>query len=263
MSFTQKNRRMFPMARAVFALLMREIATTYGRYPGGYIWAILEPIGAIAILSAAFSLVFASPALGLNFPLFYATGYLPYTMYSQLSSKLAQSIRYSRPLLFYPSVTFIDAIFARFLLNVLTDISVFVIVMFGIVLVYGLDPIINLPMVFMSLAMVSVLGLGVGVLNCFLFMMFPVWEQVWGIINRPLFIVSGVFFLFESMPEPYRSYLWFNPLIQITGYMRGGFYSTYDSSYVSLIYVFGIGLTCLVVGLILLSRYHRYLLNER
>lgn len=263
MTFTQKKRRLFPTARTVFALFLREIATTYGRYPGGFAWAILEPVGAIAILSFAFSLIFASPTLGLNFPLFYATGYLPYTMYSELSSKVAQSIRFSKPLLFYPSVTFIDAIIARWLLNILIHLSVFVIVLVGIILIFDLDPIIDFPLILISLTMVMILALGVGVLNCFLFMMFPVWEQVWGILNRPLFIMSGVFFMIESIPEPYGSYVWFNPLIQITGYMRGGVYSTYDTSYVSLIYVFGFGLACLVVGLVFLSRYHHYLLNER
>lgn len=263
MSFAQKKRRLFPTARSVIALLLREIATTYGRYPGGYAWAILEPVGAIAILSIAFSLIIRSPGLGLNFPLFYATGYLPYMMYSELSQKISNSIRFSKPLLFYPSVTFVDSIIARWLLTVVTHLSVFAIVVLGIILIYNLDPIIDFPMIFIALAMVAVLGLGVGVLNCFLFLMFPVWEQLWGIINRPLFIVSGVFFMIDVIPEPYRSYLWYNPLIQITGYMRGGVYSTYDTSYVSFIYVFGFGLICLVVGLIFLGRYHRYLLNER
>ena len=30
--------------RTISALIMREMQTTYGRSPGGYLWAVLEPV---------------------------------------------------------------------------------------------------------------------------------------------------------------------------------------------------------------------------
>jgi capsular polysaccharide transport system permease protein len=33
--------------RTIVALIMREMATSYGRSPGGYIWAIAEPVAGI------------------------------------------------------------------------------------------------------------------------------------------------------------------------------------------------------------------------
>ena len=71
----------FSTLRTVLALMLREMSTTYGRSPGGYLWAILEPAGGIAMMSVAFGLVLRSPSLGTNFPIFYATGYLPFMMY--------------------------------------------------------------------------------------------------------------------------------------------------------------------------------------
>lgn len=262
-SITNTARRKWPTARAIVALLLREMSTTYGRTPGGYLWAILEPVGALAVLSIAFSVMFNAPALGTNFPLFYATGYLPFMMYSQIAQKVGSSIRFSKPLLFYPAVTYLDAILARWILALLTHLSVFVIVYSGIILAYGLSPILDMPRMINALAMAAFLGLGVGTLNTFLIMMFPVWEQAWAIINRPLFIISGVFFLFESIPEPLRGLLWFNPLIHVTGEMRKGVYATYDAAYVTPIYVYSIGAVTLLLGLVFLNRYHRFLLNQR
>src|SRR5690606_15198503 len=89
----------FRMVRTVTALMLREIATTYGRSVGGYIWAILEPVLGVALLSVLFSLALRSPGLGSNFPLFYATGFLPFAMFHDLSSKTAAAIRFSRPFL--------------------------------------------------------------------------------------------------------------------------------------------------------------------
>ena len=67
--------------RAIGALVLREMATTFGRSPGGWLWAVAEPVAVIALLSFAFSLAFRSPSLGTSFPLFYATGYLPFLLF--------------------------------------------------------------------------------------------------------------------------------------------------------------------------------------
>ena len=154
-----RNRR-FRFPRAVSALLLREMISTYGRSPGGYLWAVLEPIAAIAILSFVFSLILRAPSLGMNFPYFYATGYLPFFFYMQISQLMAASIRFSRPLLEYPSVTFLDALVARFILNALTHLLVFVVVMAGIIIIYDLRPILDWQALFMAQAMIIALTYG-------------------------------------------------------------------------------------------------------
>ena len=93
-------------------------------------------------------------------------------------------------------------------------------------------------------------------------MRFPVWVTIWGILNRPMFLISCIFFLFETIPQPYQDILWYNPLIHIVGEMRAGFYSNYDAPYVSELYVYGVSLCLTVVGLVLLRRFHRELLER-
>lgn len=258
-----RRTRSFGTARSVSALMLREMATTYGRSPGGYLWAVLEPIGALAVLTVAFSLLLRSPSLGTNFTLFYATGYLPFALYLSLAGKIAQSIRFSRPLLAYPSVTYMDAILARFLLTLLTQLTVFYIVMTGLHIVYDIRSILDVPAILLGLSMAAALGFAVGVMNCFLMSVMPVWENVWMIVNRPLFILSAILYIYEDLPALGQTYMWFNPLAHMTGVMRTGFYATYDATYVSLPYVFGVALTISTVGLILLGRYHRHILNEK
>ncbi|WP_298258109.1 ABC transporter permease [uncultured Litoreibacter sp.] len=252
----------FRTARAIIALVLREMSSTYGRSPGGYIWALLEPIGAIAVLSFVFSYAFRAPGLGTNFPLFYATAFLPYMMFLDVSTKVAQSILFSRQFLSYPSVTFIDALVARFLLNIITHIMVFYVVIVGIHWVFDFSSIIDYKLIFLAFIVASFFAMGVGVVNCFLFTMFPVWQSIWGILMRPMFIVSGVFFLFEDVPTELRDYLWFNPLIHITGLMRAAFYPTYDASYVSLTFLFLTSAVLLSLGLVLLRRFYRDLIER-
>jgi capsular polysaccharide transport system permease protein len=64
-------------------------------------------------------------------------------------------------------------------------------------------------------------------------------------------------FMYHMIPLPFRDWLWFNPLIQVVGLMRSGFYPNYDASYVSVSYVVLLSLLPGVIGLLFLRRYYR------
>ncbi len=248
--------------RAIGALMLREIITTYGRSPGGYVWAILEPAAGIALLTLVFSIGFRTPPLGTSFALFYAAGILPLMMYTDISSKLAQTVQFSRALLAYPRITFLDALIARFILNFLTQMMVHFIVL-GFILIY-LKPTTTLDFGKIGLAylLTLTLSIGIGTLNSFLTLAYPVWNTAWAILNRPLFLVSCVFFIFESVPQPYSNFLWFNPIVHIAGLMRDGFYPFYQPTYVSVAYPLAVSALTTMAGLFLLNRYHRDILDK-
>lgn len=244
------------------ALILREMSSTYGRSPGGYVWAILEPLGMIALLSAAFSLMLRAPSLGSNFILFYATGYLPFVLYQQISVRVTQAIKFSKPLLRYPSVTWLDAILARFILNTLTQIMAGFILLGSILLIVDTHTVLNLPPILLAICLAALLGLGVGLMNCLLVGLFPVWGTIWSIITRPLFLTSAILYIYEEMPEIVQSILWYNPLVHITGMFRSGVYSLYDPVYISPLYVLGVALTTMALGLVLMRRYHKEILGR-
>lgn len=254
--------RQFATFRAVFALMIREMATRHGRSPGGYAWALLEPLGGIIILSLGMAIIIRTPPLGNSFILFFATGFLPFQIYQNLSNTVSRSISFSRALLFYPSVTWIDAVIARFILNALTDVLAMLIVMTGILSIADTTALLNLGPILTSIGLALLTGLSLGMLNCVIFGLFPVWMQVWSIVTRPLFLVSGVLFIYDDMPPIAQNILWYNPLIHITGLMRQGFYPTYRGDYISVPYVAGIALVCLFLGVVLMGRHHRNILNS-
>ena len=248
--------------RVVGALMLREMATTYGRSPGGYVWAIAEPVLGIVLLTAVFSAIIRTPPLGSNFALFYATGMLPFLLYNDIAGKVGNAIRYSRPLLAYPSVTYIDAIVSRVVLNTMTGIVVLVIVMGSIITFYNLSVSLDYGAILHAIVMAVALGLGVGTVNCYLSGLFPVWERVWAIVTRPLFIISGIFFLVDGLPEPLRTLILWNPVAHVIIEMRAGFFATYDGRYASPLFVYGVSTILLFFGLLLLYRAHREILDE-
>ncbi|MGL6208650.1 MAG: ABC transporter permease [Paracoccaceae bacterium] len=251
----------FASFRAIGALVLREMATENGKHPGGYIWAVLEPVAAIVVLTIIFSFGFRSPSIGINFPIFYATGILPFGVYADIAGKTGTAIMFSRALLAYPTVTFMDAIIARLVVNLLTHIMVCFIVFGGILIIFETRTMPDIPIILSSFALAIGLGIGVGSVNCVLFTLYPLWQKVWALITRPLFLASCVFFIFDNVPPMVQQYLWWNPLVHVVGQMRHGFYPSYDAQYVSLIYGWSVALSLTLIGIIFMRRYNRDMIN--
>lgn len=252
----------FTALRSICALMLREMSTSYGRSPGGYAWAILGPVAGVGVMSVAFAFALHSPPLGSSFLLFYATGLLPLTTYREISQKLTIALKFSRGLLAYPSVSYMDAILARLILNGLTDILVFTIVITGVIWFDAPHTSVDPLTVASAFAMTFAFAFGVGTLNIVLTSMVPVWGQLWSIINRPLFLISGIFFLIDELPKAVRDILLWNPVTHMIMEMRAAFYTSYEGAHVSEFYVYSISGISALLGLLLLRRYHRVLLDE-
>ncbi len=249
-------------ARTVTALILREMASRYGRSPGGYVWALLEPLGMILILSFGFSLLMKSPSLGTSFVLFYATGYLPFVYFQSTTRFAGAALRYSRALLMYPAVGWFDCVFARVVLNTLTSLLVSYLLLTGILIFTDTRVQIDLRPILEAYILAGLLGTGVGLMNCFIIGFVPVWQSVWSIITRPLFLASGIIILYEEMPALAQGILWWNPLIHVTAIARSGFYSMYDPAFVSHVFVLGVGLALTAFGLLFMRQHHAEILTR-
>ncbi|WP_188525741.1 ABC transporter permease [Sinisalibacter lacisalsi] len=256
------HRRSFATSRVILALLLREMTSKYGRSPGGYLWAIIEPLGMILMLSVGFSLLMRAPSLGSSFLLFYASGYMVFQQYKVVVSSVENGINYSRALLNYPAVTWLDALIARFVLNALTNILNTILILGGVLYFVKSTGVLDLYPMLIAMALASLLGLSIGSLNCLLSGLFPVWKTVTKIINRPLMIASAVLYIFEDMPMQVGNVLWWNPLTHLTGLMRQGMYSTYHPQYISITYVVLFALVPLAVSLLFLRAYNRTIINQ-
>jgi capsular polysaccharide transport system permease protein len=259
----RRVQRRFGHPRTIAALMLREMGSRYGSNPGGYVWAVLEPLGMIIVLSMAFALMLRSPPLGNSFLLFYATGVLPYGLFGTISRVAMNALSFSRSLLKYPAVTWFDAVAARVILNVLTEMLVAYILLAGILTVTSARAILTYGPILESFAMAAFLGLGVGLINCVIQGFFPVWQTIWGVITRPLFLASGIIWLYDDLPPLPQKILWYNPLNHVTSTSRTGYYPTYEAQFVSPVFVWGIALGLTALGLLLMRRYHLQILGRK
>ncbi|MBN8180039.1 ABC transporter permease [Roseibium aggregatum] len=234
----------------VFALIVREMTTRYGNKFGGYMWAVMDPVLHIMILTTVFSAIAHIPPLGRSFTLFFATGYAAFYLYRSTSDQVASAVEANRALLNYPVVGPYDAIIGRIVLQIATLFMVNLILFGGLWLAVPFEKIDLGPILLASVIAIT-LGAGVGASNIVWFHLNSTYQQIWNIINRPAFIVSGVFFLPETVPHPFREILLWNPLVHIIGLFRTGFYPTYRAPYVDMPYIVGLAMFSIVFGLFL------------
>ncbi|NRG18545.1 ABC transporter permease [Rhizobiales bacterium] len=241
--------------RVIAALVIREMTTRYGNKIGGYIWAIVDPVAFIALMSIVFSAIAHSPPIGRSFVLFYASGYMAFWIYRSMTDQVSQAAKSNRALLNYPIVSPFDTFVARAALQGGTQLAVCVLIFSGIaVFITPLHSLDFQSLITASLVAIT-LGVGIGMLNSVLFRMSEVYQQVFNIINRPLFIVSGVFFLPESIPHPYQDYLLWNPVSHIIGWFRRGIYPSYRAAFVDEAWLIGIAIAALFTGLLITSAF--------
>lgn len=240
--------------RVLGALALRETCARFGRSPGGYLWAVAEPLGGAVVLTAVFGLVVASPPIGPSFMLFYATGLVPFLAFSAVANGAMNAASQNRGLMCYPSVTPLDVVLARAGLEALAQTAVAAVLLGGLVAALGL-PVGFEPACFAAaLAAAAGFGLAVGTANAALVAYVPAWRHVWAVANKPLFLVSGILFLPDRLPTAARDLLWFNPLAHAVPLMRAAFYGPDQALFVSPAWLGGVTLALFVPAALVVRR---------
>ena len=178
-----------------------------------------------------------------------------------MTASVGQAITSNRGLLTYPVVRPLDAVLAKFITDLLTMFVVGVVLYTGIIRYYALPVTLDLAAIFNGFLLMGLLGLGFGTLNCVIFRFWPTWRQFWSVLTKPLFVISCMFYTFESLPTQAQAVMWYNPLNHAVGLMRSGFYSGYEPLYVSPLYVLGLAFSGFLVGAYLLRRHRSALLE--
>jgi len=241
--------------------MLREVGTIGGPTPGGYIWSILMPVVGILILTVVFSIVMRSPPIGTSFPFFYATGLPVFAFFTGMSYSTGGAIRASRTFLQYPAVTWIDVVVARVLLLTLTSSVVFILTIALVMWIYSISTVLDLGQMLLAWFLAGFLGLGVGMVNCYLTGTFPAWGNAWALLTRPLFFISGVLLLPDNMPPWVAEIQLWNPVTHPVLMMRRAAFPAYAGDYISVLYPLGLSFVLLLVGLVLVRRNYQAILN--
>lgn len=238
------------------ALLLRELHTRYGRENIGYLWMLLEP----GLLATAVSALHTGQRRGLVFaPVGFALcGYCTFIIFRSIVGRAETTLEANKSLLFHRFVTVFDMLAARAALESVSTVAT-LIILWAAACALGLAGAPARPLILLSgIVLLTWLSFALSMAVCAATYHS---KAVAKFIHPLLYIVmpiSGCFFLLEWIPQPFRSWLAWVPLVQIFEMIHEGQLEAVQSLYWDPVYIVGWCLALTLIGLLSLRIVRRH-----
>jgi capsular polysaccharide transport system permease protein len=259
-SFVQSLTQLFMLqARVIWALMMRELHTRYGRENIGYLWMVGEPIMFCAGVAVVWTSIRAPYEHGLQMTAFVITGYVPLTMWRHCVSRAIKAFEANGGLLFHRQVTPLDLIASRVSLEVAGSLIAGALVASGAMLLGYMGPPQDIGLMYVGLAYHAFFCLACALLIAALSERSDFIEKVIGIVMYLSLPVSGAFTMVSWIPQHYRWILLLSPSVQDCEMIRGGQFGPQSHPIYSFSYTAGVTGVMLLIGLSLTLRSRRFI----
>ncbi len=234
--------------RVIWALTLRETVTRFGREGLGMLWFIAEPamfvIGVMIIFSAmegSMNGILPAEYLAVSYPtlLFWRNG----------TNRVVKAIDVNRALLHHQPIRPMDIIYSRILLEFGSSVAVFL-VLYPIFVAVGIcEWPANLLTMVLGYLMIIWFSFGFVLIIAGLAELSETIEKTSHIILYLMLPFSGVFLPAFLVPEPYRHYLLYFPLVDCVEYFHHGYFGTRMPTYYHLDYTMMVNLAITLFGL--------------
>lgn len=245
----------------VIALFLRELKTRFGRHTIGYFWPILEPMSHVLVLSLIFSFRGSEHSSGLTFVTLFISGIIPYLMFSSIASRAINAIEANRGLFNYRQVKPIDTHYARTGLEVIIH-AILLLLALIVVYIIGHDYSFNsLISTLFYLTILILTSFALGLIFMCIAGLFPESKKILGVLLKPLYFISGIFFSAADIPEQYRETLLLNPIFNLIELIRESIFLDISTSYGDSYYAIMAMLILLITSLSLYKLTQRQLIS--
>jgi capsular polysaccharide transport system permease protein len=234
--------------RVIYALLMREIRTRYGRRKLGYLWAFFEPALHASVLYTLWSVRGKEAVDNMPLIIFLVTGLVPFFLFRYSYSQSSSSVQGNKALLAHRQVTPFDVVLSRALLEFLTRVAILAVFLVGLAL-YGYEIRLREPLtLFFALLLLSIGGIGLGLVTQAAATVFTSITSIMQAVMRLLYFTSGVIFPLSILPKSIQEYALYNPLAHLMQFCRTAFTSLGPIDGVNAVYP-----TMFIAGVLLLG----------
>jgi ABC-2 type transport system permease protein/capsular polysaccharide transport system permease protein len=225
--------------RVIWALVLREILTRFGRHNIGFLWLFVEPmlftVGVTALWTAT------KAVHGSNLPIvaFAVTGYSSVLLWRNMPARCIGALPPNLGLLHHRNVRPIDIYVSRLILEAAgAGIAFVVLVLFFHFVGWLALPEDVLEVVFAWL-MLAWFGTGAALLLGALSEFSETVEKLWHPASYLLFPLSGAAFLVDALPVEAQKYVLLLPMVHGAEMLREGYFGSqmiahYDAGYMAL-----------------------------
>lgn len=248
--------------RVVWALLIREMLTRYGRHNIGFLWLFAEPM--LFTLGVTTLWTVTKSVHGANLPIvaFAVTGYSTILLWRNMPARTIGSIEPNLSLLYHRQVKVLDIFASRLLLEGGGATISFT----ALVLVFSYLGWISLPEDVLAVAtgwaMTAWFGMSLAIFLGALAERSELVEKLWHPAAYLLFPLSGAAFMVDALPKEAQYYVLLLPMVHGVEYIRHGYFGSSFHAHYDLAYMASFNTVLTVLGLAQTRRISREVVPE-
>ncbi len=212
--------------RVLYALLMREVMTRFGRHNLGFLWLFVEPmlftVGVTALWTATKALH------GSNLPIvpFAVTGYSSVLLWRNMPARCIGAVDPNRTLLYHRNVKVIDIYLSRLILEAGGAGTSFLALTLFFWSIGWMDGPEDVLTIIEGWTLLALFGAGLAIFLGSLSEEFEIVEKLWHPASYLLFPLSGAAFLVSSLPPGVQQIALKLPMVNGVEMLREGYFGS-------------------------------------
>ena len=238
------------------ALFLREAVSRISHGRVAWLWLLLEPVVHIVFMMFVFTVIRLRTVNGMDVAVWLMIGLLALLMFTRTGKQTENAIGANQGLFTYRQVKPVDTVLVRAVLEGFLVLLIAVI-LFSCAALMGISDIPADPLsVLSAFSGLWLLGLGYGLCVSVTNELVPELGKIIDFAMIPMNIASGAIFPLHNIPQPYRSWLYLNPVADALEAAREAvtpYYQVVPES--SLSYVYFFALVIIFFGLTLQIKY--------
>lgn len=236
----------------IYALLLRELSSRFGKSRGGFMWVLVEPVAHLVVPMFIFGYIRHRLVPGVEYPVFLVYGFMPFLLFKAICLQIVDGVNAARGLLSYRQVLLMDVFIAKAMAHAVIQTLVFAIVISGLVML-SYDALPPRPVELVgALVLAVMLAFGLGLTLAAVASLVPDARPIIHVMFMPLYFMSGILFPVTRFPDEWVRWLAINPVLHLVELSRVAAVAGYEPmKYTSVAYPVVVALVATTIGLML------------
>jgi ABC-type polysaccharide/polyol phosphate export permease len=224
--------------RVIWALILREIITRYGRHNIGFLWLFVEPM--LFTLGVAALWTVAGLHHGSDLPIiaFALTGYSTVLLWRNMPSRCVGAIAPNSALMYHRNVRILDIFLSRVTLEAIGATISFVVLSLIFIAAETMSPPEDALTVALGWLLTAWFGASLAMFLGALAEQTELVEKIWHPAAYLLFPLSGAAYLVEALPPAFQEVVLWLPMVHGTELIREGYFGSKIEGHYDVGYMF-------------------------
>lgn len=246
----------------IWALMMRELHTRYGRDNLGFLWVIAEPLMFCTAVTVLWSITKGKYEHGVAVVAFTITGYMPLLLWRHALGRSLFCFRSNSSLLYHQQITVLDLLFARIVLEILGCFIAYLAVAFIFYSLGLYEPPRDWGMFYLGWTYHILYATGTALIVACVTEMYEWTEKIVAPISYIMVPLCGFFYMVDWLPDRVQKYALYLPSVNAYEIVRAGQFGSAVRVHYNLGYLTFVCLGMIAVGMIACRRVRHHIVIE-